>query len=55
MLPDHGDGILDNCVKNAKLNDGALDYKATVHVRELDWMNYWPPNVCTLVSESQGR
>lgn len=55
MLPDHGDEILNNCAKNAELNDGVLNYKAMVHVRELNWMNYWPPNVCTEVSESQAR
>ncbi|XP_030526157.1 methyltransferase-like protein 22 isoform X3 [Rhodamnia argentea] len=52
---DHGDEILNNCAKNAELNDGVLNYKATVHVRELNWVNYWPPNVCTEVSESQAR
>ncbi|XP_030526159.1 methyltransferase-like protein 22 isoform X5 [Rhodamnia argentea] len=55
FLTDHGDEILNNCAKNAELNDGVLNYKATVHVRELNWVNYWPPNVCTEVSESQAR
>ncbi|KAF8027548.1 hypothetical protein BT93_E0451 [Corymbia citriodora subsp. variegata] len=56
FLTDHGNEILNNCAKNAELNDGVLNYKATVHVRELNWMNYWPPNVCAAeVSDSQVR
>lgn len=55
FLTDHGDEILNNCAKNAELNDGVLNYKAKVHVRELNWMNNWPPNLCTEVSESQAR
>ncbi|XVF22618.1 hypothetical protein REPUB_Repub12eG0186800 [Reevesia pubescens] len=37
FLTDHGDKILDNCVKNLQLNSEAFKYQAVVHVRELDW------------------
>ncbi|KAJ1433943.1 S-adenosyl-L-methionine-dependent methyltransferase [Sesbania bispinosa] len=43
FLTDHGNEILDNCEKNVQLNFGLLNYQATIHVRELDWFNCWPP------------
>ncbi|XP_031388729.1 methyltransferase-like protein 22 isoform X2 [Punica granatum] len=45
FLTDRGDDILENCLKNVHLNDGVLNYKAAIYVRELDWMKQWPPEV----------
>ncbi|XP_057969123.1 uncharacterized protein LOC131158340 isoform X2 [Malania oleifera] len=45
FLTDHGDEILENCAKNVKLNSGIFGNKYSVYVRELDWMNSWPPIV----------
>lgn len=44
FLTDHGDEVLDNCVKNIEINSGVLGYyQASIYVRELDWMSPWPP------------
>ncbi|PON45585.1 S-adenosyl-L-methionine-dependent methyltransferase [Parasponia andersonii] len=40
---DRGDEILSNCAKNVDLNSELINRQATIHVRELDWMNSWPP------------
>ncbi|KAJ4718147.1 methyltransferase-like protein 22 [Melia azedarach] len=45
FLTDHGDDILDNCAKNIELNSGVFSHQGSVHVRELNWMNPWPPEV----------
>ncbi|XP_022720884.1 methyltransferase-like protein 22 isoform X2 [Durio zibethinus] len=45
FLTDHGDKILDNCVKNIQLNSGVLNHQGVVYVRELDWAHPWPPKV----------
>ncbi|XP_059459394.1 uncharacterized protein LOC132188844 isoform X3 [Corylus avellana] len=42
---DHGEEILNNCAKNVDLNSELLNYRAAVHIRELDWMSPWPPRV----------
>lgn len=42
FLTDHGDEVLDNCVRNIEVNSGELDYRASIYVRELDWMSPWP-------------
>ncbi|XP_045805945.1 methyltransferase-like protein 22 [Trifolium pratense] len=44
FVTDHGNQILDNCVKNVQLNRGLLNNSATIYVRELDWFDSWPPN-----------
>ncbi|GAB4842173.1 hypothetical protein Ancab_012131 [Ancistrocladus abbreviatus] len=43
FITDHGDEILDNCAKNVDLNFGLFGARSSVHVRELDWKNSWPP------------
>ncbi|KDP37220.1 hypothetical protein JCGZ_06276 [Jatropha curcas] len=43
FLTDRGDEILDNCARNLHLNSELLNYRGVIHVRELDWMNSWPP------------
>ncbi|XP_021298673.1 methyltransferase-like protein 22 [Herrania umbratica] len=54
FLTDHGDKILENCVKNVQLNSGAFNCQAAVHVRELDWVQPWPPKVgLDLVSQER--
>ncbi|CAI8611891.1 unnamed protein product [Vicia faba] len=45
FITDHGNQILDNCVKNVLLNRGLLNNPATVYVRDLDWFDSWPPRV----------
>ncbi|KAH9666083.1 putative methyltransferase family protein [Citrus sinensis] len=40
---DHGNYILDNCAKNVQLNSGVFSHQGSVHVRDLNWMNPWPP------------
>ncbi|KAF5726888.1 methyltransferase-like protein 22 isoform X1 [Tripterygium wilfordii] len=47
FLTDHSNEILENCARNVQLNSGVLNYRAAIHVRELDWMNSWPPTVHT--------
>ncbi|WCJ40735.1 Methyltransferase-like protein 22 [Euphorbia peplus] len=46
FLTDHGDEILNNCARNVLLNSEGISYKGLIHVRELDWMNPWPPTLC---------
>ncbi|XVE98939.1 hypothetical protein REPUB_Repub03eG0152400 [Reevesia pubescens] len=53
FLTDHGDKILDNCVKNLQLNSEAFKYQAVVHVRELDWALPWPPKVSLDLSQER--
>ncbi|KAL9463399.1 hypothetical protein AB3S75_001248 [Citrus x aurantiifolia] len=43
FLTDHGNYILDNCAKNVQLNSGVFSHQGSVHVRDLNWMNPWPP------------
>ncbi|MFQ6631535.1 hypothetical protein Gotur_008794 [Gossypium turneri] len=45
FLTDHGDQILENCLKNVQLNSGVLNHQKVVYVRELDWTHPWPPKV----------
>lgn len=45
FLTDHGNDILDNCAKNVHLNSEVFSHQGSVHVRELNWMNPWPPIV----------
>lgn len=44
FLTDHGDEILDNCASNVDLNSEAINYQGSIVVRELDWMDAWPPS-----------
>ncbi|XP_031250252.1 methyltransferase-like protein 22 isoform X1 [Pistacia vera] len=53
FLTDYGDEILDNCAKNIELNSGVFDRRGSVNVRELNWMNPWPPNISLADSASQ--
>ncbi|KAJ0007862.1 hypothetical protein Pint_29841 [Pistacia integerrima] len=53
FLTDYGDEILDNCAKNIELNSGVFDRRGSVNVRELNWMNSWPPNISLADSASQ--
>lgn len=53
-VPDHGNEVLDNCAKNVDLNSELFSHRATVHVRELDWMKPWPPRM-TLEESSLGK
>ncbi|XP_021910604.1 methyltransferase-like protein 22 isoform X2 [Carica papaya] len=43
FLTDQGDEILDYCARNVSLNSGLFNSRAAVHVRELNWMDPWPP------------
>ncbi|XP_065865139.1 uncharacterized protein [Euphorbia lathyris] len=45
FLTDRGDEILNNCARNVLLNSEAISYKGLIHVRELDWVNSWPPTL----------
>ncbi|KAF3660278.1 hypothetical protein FXO37_13567 [Capsicum annuum] len=53
-VSDHGDEVLENCDKNVDLNAEIFHGKASVHVRELDWKDSWPPQE-TDTSPSKGR
>lgn len=55
MNADHGDEILDNCAKNVQLNAEVFRSQGTVFVRELNWMDPWPPKVSLGNSLSQKR
>lgn len=44
-MTDCGNEVLDNCAKNVELNSELFNPQANVHVRELDWMNPWPPRI----------
>ncbi|CAL9010155.1 unnamed protein product [Prunus brigantina] len=54
FITDHGNEVLDNCAKNVDLNSELFSHRATVHVRELDWMKPWPPRM-TLEESSLGK
>lgn len=45
LLTDCGYDILENCAKNVELNSELFNPRSTIHVRELNWMNPWPPGV----------
>ncbi|CAL5439810.1 unnamed protein product [Camellia sinensis] len=45
FLTDHGDEVVDNCADNVRLNSELFHSQASVHVRELDWKDSWPPKV----------
>ncbi|XP_015867394.3 uncharacterized protein LOC107404900 isoform X2 [Ziziphus jujuba] len=45
FLTDHGNEILENCAKNIKLNSELFNPQAAIHVRELNWMHSWPPEI----------
>ncbi|KAI3855086.1 hypothetical protein MKX03_018480 [Papaver bracteatum] len=46
FLTDHGEEILKNCALNVHLNSEIFKEHATsVFVREVDWINSWPPEV----------
>lgn len=53
-VSDHGDEVLENCEKNVDLNAEIFHGKTSVHVRELDWKNSWPPQEEN-TSPSKGR
>ncbi|KAK9677118.1 hypothetical protein RND81_11G122700 [Saponaria officinalis] len=42
-ITDHGVEILDNCATNVQANSGMFRSESSVKVRELDWLNPWPP------------
>ncbi|KAF8103356.1 hypothetical protein N665_0188s0294 [Sinapis alba] len=42
FLTDHGDEILDNCIRNVELNSSLFHPQAMVNVRDLNWMSQWP-------------
>lgn len=44
-MTDHGEEVLDNCVKNVHLNAAIFHPRASVYVRELDWNCPWQPQV----------
>ncbi|KAM5579008.1 methyltransferase-like protein 22 [Rosa sericea] len=54
FITDHGNEILDNCAKNVELNPELISPGTTVYVRELDWMNPWPPRL-TIEESSLGK
>uniref|UniRef100_A0A1U7WIX6 Methyltransferase-like protein 22 n=1 Tax=Nicotiana sylvestris TaxID=4096 RepID=A0A1U7WIX6_NICSY len=54
FITDHGDKVLENCEKNVNLNAEIFLGKASVHVRELDWKDSWPPQEAK-TSPSKGR
>ncbi|CAI9114111.1 OLC1v1014752C2 [Oldenlandia corymbosa var. corymbosa] len=45
FITDHGEEILDNCIKNVHANAGLLYPSVSVYVRELDWNCPWPPQM----------
>ncbi|KAL5757509.1 hypothetical protein ACOSP7_020120 [Xanthoceras sorbifolium] len=55
FLIDLGNEILDNCTQNIHLNCGVLHCQGAVHVRELNWMKPWPPDIILGNSASQKR
>ncbi|KAJ4836687.1 hypothetical protein Tsubulata_043330 [Turnera subulata] len=55
FLTDRGDEILENCVKNVCLNSNLLNYRGKVLVRELDWMDSWPPKMSMGDAACQNR
>ncbi|KAK3219752.1 hypothetical protein Dsin_013722 [Dipteronia sinensis] len=55
FLTDRGDEILDNCAQNIHLNCGVLQFQGAVHVRELNWVKPWPPDIISGNSVSQKR
>ncbi|KAM6602149.1 hypothetical protein CsatA_021758 [Cannabis sativa] len=55
FLTDHGEKILNNCAKNVDLNTESINCRATIHVRELDWMNSWPPQIGLQDSPTSNR
>ncbi|CAN6570681.1 unnamed protein product [Malus baccata var. baccata] len=54
FITDRGNEVLDNCAKNVDLNSEMFSQQASVHVRELDWMNPWPPRI-TVKESSLGE
>ncbi|OMO66779.1 Nicotinamide N-methyltransferase-like protein [Corchorus olitorius] len=52
-LTDHGNKILDNCVKSVELNSGVFHCQAVIHVRELDWTQPWPPKASLGLSSQE--
>lgn len=54
-MTDHGNEILNNCAKNVDLNSELINNQATVLVRELDWMNSWPPRIGLEESPAHNR
>ncbi|MCD7450829.1 hypothetical protein HAX54_008572 [Datura stramonium] len=54
FITDHGAEVLENCEKNVDLNAEIFHGKASVHVRELDWKDSWPPQEAN-TSPSKGR
>ncbi|KAH7548525.1 hypothetical protein JRO89_XS14G0149400 [Xanthoceras sorbifolium] len=55
FLTDLGNEILDNCTQNIHLNCGVLHCQGAVHVRELNWMKHWSPDIILGNSASQKR
>nr|XP_011466699.1 PREDICTED: methyltransferase-like protein 22 isoform X1 [Fragaria vesca subsp. vesca] len=53
FITDHGNEILDNSSKNIELNSELIARGTKVYVRELDWMDPWPPRLS--IEESSGK
>ncbi|KAH0449555.1 hypothetical protein IEQ34_020247 [Dendrobium chrysotoxum] len=48
FLTDYGNEILDNCSKNVRLSSSFSELnEASIHVRELNWKESWPPHTET--------
>ncbi|XP_020687386.1 methyltransferase-like protein 22 [Dendrobium catenatum] len=49
FLTDYGNEILDNCAKNVRLSSSFSELnEASIHVRELNWQESWPPHTETI-------
>ncbi|XP_010906574.1 uncharacterized protein [Elaeis guineensis] len=56
FITDRGMEVLDNCGANVQLNSGLLKFhEPSIHIRELDWKEGWPPNLQTCDFSSQQR
>ncbi|XP_029117164.1 eukaryotic translation initiation factor 4E-1 isoform X1 [Elaeis guineensis] len=54
FITDRGMEVLDNCGANVQLNSGLLKFhEPSIHIRELDWKEGWPPNLQTCDFSSQ--
>ncbi|KAK8965139.1 hypothetical protein KSP40_PGU019801 [Platanthera guangdongensis] len=48
FLTDYGSEVLNNCAKNAHLSSSFFGFnEASIHVRELNWKDSWPPHTDT--------
>ncbi|KAG1327120.1 methyltransferase-like protein 22 [Cocos nucifera] len=56
FITDRGMEVLDNCAANVQLNSSLLKFhEPSIHIRELDWKEAWPPNLQTCDFSSQQR